>query len=189
MSTVGVAVCCLLLFALIEVAFGTYLNHQRKAWRLSNHRTAIRYQFADARHSLVKLTVTKDLDPRSETFASLYTLQTLILRRPDQHEQIQEILYNTWLRHTRSGSRIDSEAVMWSDNVKAAIKKTALALGAMVSDASPWYCRNKYVCAMCARNPSSPLARIISQLCETKQNESFRTATMQAEQRMLQVAR
>src|SRR5687768_13041419 len=80
------------LLALIWLGLGTWNLRTARAYRRTARAERIRSRFAEARNQLTWKVIRGELDAESNTFRLLYFLQTAMMRRDDQYEQMWSTL-------------------------------------------------------------------------------------------------
>lgn len=99
-------------------------------------------RFAEARKSLLDSVVKGELDPHSATFRRLYYLNTVVMRRPDQYDEISRVM-KTFIAGGKKGEMpksIKAESKNWTPGVKMAIVATSDAMKQLVLNYS-WVLR------------------------------------------------
>lgn len=125
-------------WALREVVLGIVVFRQRKSIRHKWRVECTQRQFAEARNKLMEAALAGELDSNSATFQFFYWLNTRMMRRPDEYEQISALLRETVLSWTRGSNESDlaRETRDWSDSTRGAVTLTAFAIHMLVIDYS-----------------------------------------------------
>lgn len=123
-----------------ELIVGTYTWLSRRHIRRDLRAEKIRGLMGESRNQLVTLAIHQKIDINSETFRALYPIQTFILRRPDQYDEIADWLRRAFLSYrgtTKTEGPLDVEARVWTPEIRMSARKMAEALDLLVFDASP----------------------------------------------------
>lgn len=125
-------------FSIKEIALGwTVYRQRRKLQRIIEIEQA-QHLFAEARNLLLEAVMDGDLNPRSETFRTLYFLNTALLRRPHMCHAISALI-SLRAEQSKLGNNelIEREVVSWTPKVVGALLKTTTAMKFIVWDLSP----------------------------------------------------
>ena len=95
-------------------------------------------RFAKARAHLMDLAVQGIISTDSYTFQSLYTINTFVMRRPDQYAEISALLFRVILtgENSKDPDPLTQESVTWTPEIKAVMRETAEAIGIIILDHS-----------------------------------------------------
>lgn len=95
--------------------------------------------FAEARNALMRAALDGEIDVDSYTFKLFYFLNTALMRRPDQYDEISDALAKVLIlddSSTEISNEVRKEASDLSQEAAEAIKKTGDAMGYLVIDYS-----------------------------------------------------
>lgn len=116
-------------------------SSELRGWRNARRRVRaerVRSAFAEARNEVVRLAATGALSPDSATFQTLYFVNTAVMRRDDQYDQMWPAFLGS-ISTVNDPERIrpiQAEARTWSEPVAAAAFKSSQAIEIMLVEHS-----------------------------------------------------
>ncbi|MGH9766706.1 MAG: hypothetical protein ACREAB_04660, partial [Blastocatellia bacterium] len=124
---------------------GIWLHLKRRRIRHKIRVEITQRHFAEARNALMELVLKGELDPRSATFQRLYYLNTHIMRRPDQYQEISQVLKRTISRGHKDdlSDPLLKETHAWTLGIKKAVLATADAMRQLIFNYS-WLLRTLF---------------------------------------------
>lgn len=130
--------------ALLEILYAVWINRSRRKYQNTIRNERIRQHFASARRTLMELAISGEIDVDSITFKSFYSLQTFIMRRPDQYREISQLLLELVATDNSEEDsdrvkRLTKESELWSDKTKDLAHFTAAGLDLIVAEYSWLY--------------------------------------------------
>jgi hypothetical protein len=126
----------LTVFAIVIIlwSLGELILSLYAIWQSSKISHVIRIErtqrgFAEARAMLMELAIDNKIDPRSMTFAFLYHVNTMFMRRPDKYSELGNNLKYYLSSPDVSGAAVlRSERESWTEDVRMVMKATADAM-------------------------------------------------------------
>ena len=133
------------LWAVREIVVGLFVWLSRRRVRQSLRVERTQSQFADARNELMRLVHNGNIDTHSVTFGFFYSINTLIMRRPDEYREISAALRATFLNPSTSerNNALQEESKHWTKEIKNAVQLTAKAMDYIILEYS-WPLRCLY---------------------------------------------
>ena len=135
MYLISILILLIMIWAVSEFVFGSYIWWKRRTIKHTIRVERTRHHFAEARTKLLKMVRESKIDANSETFKTIYHINTYVMRRPDQYPEISRKVLRAILLSKKEGS-LTSEAQDWDQETKEVVRETANALGLIVVDYS-----------------------------------------------------
>lgn len=120
------------------LALGVRSSRRARTYREALRAERVRGLFAEARAKLVLKALRGGLDPDSETYRTLYFLQTAMMRRDDQYGEIWGVLVRAVHEASRKPvvDRLSTERATWDAETKDIAYRTSLAINAILVEYS-----------------------------------------------------
>ena len=138
MATLKFFAAIMLLWTLREVIVGSLVWRRRRRIRQSIRVECTQRHFAEARNEIMRLARTGKVDMNSVTFGSLYSINTMIMRRPDQYQEISTWLMAMFLNPDRPerNELLVEESRHWTGEIKEVVRLTAAAMDYIILEYS-----------------------------------------------------
>lgn len=137
----------LILWGIREIIIGFWTGHRNRSLRKLIRIERTQQHFAEARNDLMRLALDREIDIRSETFGSLYRINTLVMRFPDAYPELSAVLKHLVLTTPTNSDGLPEESKHWSPSICRVVKETADAMDYIILEYSRvfrfWYWVNK----------------------------------------------
>jgi hypothetical protein len=145
MNAITLIVVIAVLWATRDLIIGFYVWLSRRKYRHEYRTERTQSHFAVARNDLMRLAIAGEVDVNSTSFRRIYSLNTVLMRRPDQYPEFsQAITYMFVSNHNAEpDEELERESKEWSPAFRQVVRATAHAMDYIVLDYS-WLMRQMF---------------------------------------------